>query len=116
MQKHEAHGSSETETNTGGTGQLAGRIVHNLTGEPVQVAFTAAGLSLPDGSALYDQQSPGALIDLIRNDAFAITFQSVRQYREALLQSIRDEIEAGAAFDHIADASNMVRAGSYDRK
>ena len=53
MQKHEAHGSSETEITTGGTHQL------------------------------------NALVDLIRDDAFAMSFQSVRQYREALLKSIQ---------------------------
>lgn len=100
MQEHEAHGSSNTKITTGGTGQLAGRIVHRSIDEPVQVAFTAAGLSLPAGTRLYDQQSPGALIDLIRSDAFAMSFQSVRQYREALLQSIQEEIEADAAARH----------------
>lgn len=51
MQKHEAHGSSETQITTGGTHQLK------------------------------------ALVDLIRDDAFAMSFQSVRQYREALLDA-----------------------------
>lgn len=51
MQKHEAHGSSETQITTGGTHQLK------------------------------------ALVDLIGNDAFAMSFQSVRQYREALLDA-----------------------------
>ncbi len=96
MQKHEAQqGSSEMEITM--KSQVIGRIEHHRTGEPVRVAFTAAGLSLPAGTKLYAQQSPRAPIDLIKNDAFAVSFQSVRQYREALLQSIQDEIETDTA-------------------
>ena len=35
--------------------QVIGRIEHHREGEPVRVALTAAGLSLPDGALLYAQ-------------------------------------------------------------
>lgn len=35
-----------------------------------------------------------ALINLIRDDAFAMSFQSVRQYREAILKGVRTAQEA----------------------
>lgn len=79
MQKHEAHGSSQTEITTGDAGRLK------------------------------------ALADLIRNDAFAMSFQSVRQYREALLKEVRigaEQPEAKASLDDKIIAHLLAAGGS----
>lgn len=56
-----------------------------------------------------------ALVNLIRDDAFAVTFQSVRHYREALLKEVRDgaeQTEAKASLDDKIIAHLLAAGGS----
>lgn len=68
-------------------GQIAGVVNHYLEGEPVRVALTSSGLSMPAGAPLFSAPGDWRMLKLVFSDSLAASCQSVAQYRKALIDN-----------------------------